>query len=208
MSINYKLKSALEQFISVVTRTRAKFNTLVISNCFYEFGTKSTIVPPFRFKNLYQIKVSKHVTINQNCWIQVIGKNDNNDIPKVTIGNYTSIGMGSTITAAKSIIIGDYVSTGRYVFISDHLHEYRDVLQPIKLQGVAKVQEVIIGSGTWIGQGAVILSGALIGKNCVIGANAVVNSVIPDYSVAAGIPARIIKRYNFAKQCWLGEAMK
>jgi acetyltransferase-like isoleucine patch superfamily enzyme len=55
---------------------------------------------------------------------------------------------------------------------------------------------VIIGDGSWIGAGSVILPGSEIGKHVAIGANSVVNSVIPDYSVAVGTPARVVKRYS------------
>ena len=52
-----------------------------------------------------------------------------------------------------------------------------------------------IGDGSWIGTGSVVLPGATIGKHCTIGANSVVTGDIPDYSVAVGAPARVIKRY-------------
>ena len=55
---------------------------------------------------------------------------------------------------------------------------------------------VTIGDGSWIGAGSVILPGARIGKHVAIGANSVVNGEIPDFSVAVGTPARVIKRYS------------
>ena len=61
--------------------------------------------------------------------------------------------------------------------------------------------KVRIGSGSWIGENACIL-GVIIGKQCVIGANSVVTKDIPDYSVAVGIPAKVIKKYNFETQQW------
>jgi len=54
-------------------------------------------------------------------------------------------------------------------------------------------QPVRIGAGSWIGYGSVVLPGAHIGRHVVIGANSVVTGTIPDYSVAAGVPARVIK---------------
>ncbi|WP_289818532.1 DapH/DapD/GlmU-related protein, partial [uncultured Duncaniella sp.] len=60
---------------------------------------------------------------------------------------------------------------------------------------------VRIGEGSWLGVGVSVL-GANIGRHCVIGANAVVTKDIPDYCVAAGIPARIIKRYDFDSREW------
>lgn len=54
---------------------------------------------------------------------------------------------------------------------------------------------VSIGDGSWLGFGAVVLPGARIGKHVTIGANSVVTGEIPDYSVAVGSPAKVIRRY-------------
>lgn len=59
-----------------------------------------------------------------------------------------------------------------------------------------------IGDGTWIGTNVVIVGNVHIGKNCVIGANSVVSTNIPDYSVAVGSPAKVVKRYNFENKQW------
>jgi acetyltransferase-like isoleucine patch superfamily enzyme len=52
-----------------------------------------------------------------------------------------------------------------------------------------------VGNGSWIGHGSVILPGAQIGEHVTIGANSVVTGVIPSFSVAAGNPAKVIRRY-------------
>jgi acetyltransferase-like isoleucine patch superfamily enzyme len=54
---------------------------------------------------------------------------------------------------------------------------------------------VTIGDGSWLGHGTVVLPGASIGRHVVVGANSVVTGVIPDFSVAVGSPARVIRRY-------------
>lgn len=122
----------------------------------------------------------------------------------LTIGNNTEIGNHSTISAYNEIQIGDGVLTGPHVFIADHNHNYENPNKPIYTQGV-KIQtnsKVKIGYGTWIGTNAVIVGNVQIGKNCVIGANSVVTKDIPDYSVAVGSPAKVIKRYNFENKQW------
>jgi len=68
-------------------------------------------------------------------------------------------------------------------------------------QRVRFKREVKIGEGSWIGESACII-GARVGKNCVIGANAVVTSDIPDYSVAVGVPAVVIKQFNQQVKKW------
>ena len=61
---------------------------------------------------------------------------------------------------------------------------------------------VTIDDGTWIGEKVCILPGVTIGKKFIIGAGAVVNKSIPDYSMAAGVPAKVIKKYNFKTHSW------
>lgn len=62
---------------------------------------------------------------------------------------------------------------------------------------------LMIDDGTWLGTNVVIVGNVHVGKHCVIGANSVVTKDIPDYSVAAGIPAKVIKRYDFEKEEWV-----
>ena len=64
------------------------------------------------------------------------------------------------------------------------------------LQGINRIAPVIIGNHSWLGQNVVVLPGVTIGEHCVIGANSVVRSPIPDYCVAVGAPARVVRRFN------------
>jgi acetyltransferase-like isoleucine patch superfamily enzyme len=134
--------------------------------------------------------------------MQVVGAKHNNSEPAIIIGDCVSLGMDSTVSATKKIIIKDHVFTARNVYISDHEHEYRDISRPIGEQGIANIAEVKIGAETWIGQNAAILPGVTIGRHCIIGANSVVNCDIPDYSIAVGVPAKVIRFYNPEKRCW------
>lgn len=61
----------------------------------------------------------------------------------------------------------------------------------------------MIGDGSWLGKNVVVIGNVSIGKNCVIAANSVVTKDVPDYSIAAGIPARVIKRYDFDRKEWV-----
>ena len=115
--------------------------------------------------------------------------------PVVTIGDRCLIGRGSGIVGHFSIIIGNDVWTGHHVYITDQNHGYEDITRPISQQTQPE-RAVVIGDGSWLGYGAVVLPGVTIGKHCVIGANSVVTSDIPDFSVAVGVPARVIRRYD------------
>ena len=115
--------------------------------------------------------------------------------PVVRIGDRCLIGRGSGIVGHFGIDIGHDVWTGHHVYITDQNHGYEDVDLPISMQTQPE-KLVTIGDGSWIGAGSVILPGARIGKHVAIGANSVVNVEIPDFSVAVGTPARVIKRYS------------
>lgn len=114
--------------------------------------------------------------------------------PVIRIGDRCLIGRGSGIVAHFSIDIGDDVWTGHHVYITDQNHGYEDVTIPISRQSQPE-QAVRIGNRSWIGHGSVILPGVTIGHHVVIGANSVVTRDIPDYSVAVGAPAKVVRRY-------------
>jgi acetyltransferase-like isoleucine patch superfamily enzyme len=114
--------------------------------------------------------------------------------PVVTIGDRCLIGRGSGIVGHFSIEIGNDVWTGHNVYITDQNHGYEDVTRPISQQSQPE-RAVKIGDGSWLGYGSVVLPGVTIGEHCVIGANSVVTRDVPSFSVAVGVPARVIKKY-------------
>ena len=116
-------------------------------------------------------------------------------MPVVRIGDRCLIGRGSGIVGHLAIEIGNDVWTGHHVYITDQNHGYHDVSRPISLQTQPE-KPVTIGDGSWLGHGTVVLPGAKIGKHVVVGANSVVTGELPDYSVAVGAPARVIRTYE------------
>lgn len=125
----------------------------------------------------------------------------------IRLGDDIRIQYGSTLSSARSIEIESHVNFGPYCFITDHNHTFEDIEVPIIHQDplMTKVPldaKVLIKSGTWIGTKVTIAGSVTIGKHCVIGANSVVTKDIPDYSVAAGIPAKVLKQYNFETKKW------
>ena len=121
--------------------------------------------------------------------------------PVVKIGDRCLIGRGSGIVGHLSIDIGDDVWTGHHVYITDQSHGYADISRPISQQSQPE-SAVSIGEGSWLGHGVVVLPGAKIGKHVAVGANSVVTGELPDYCVAVGSPARIIKQYS-QKDGWI-----
>jgi acetyltransferase-like isoleucine patch superfamily enzyme len=114
--------------------------------------------------------------------------------PVLRIGDRCVIGRGSHVVAHYSIVIGDDVFTGPYVYITDQNHTYTDPGVPIGRQWPANTA-VSIGSGTWLGAGVIVLPGAAIGRNVVVAAGSVVRGVVPDRCVVAGVPARVVREY-------------
>jgi lipopolysaccharide O-acetyltransferase len=64
------------------------------------------------------------------------------------------------------------------------------------------IKDVIIGEGVWLGQRVCVLPGVTIGAHSIIGAGGIVTRDIPPYSIAVGIPAKVIKIWNFERKCW------
>jgi acetyltransferase-like isoleucine patch superfamily enzyme len=115
--------------------------------------------------------------------------------PVLQVGDRCVIGRGSHIVAHHSLVIGDDVFTGPYVYITDQNHGYADPAVPIGRQLPVNAA-VRIGSGSWLGAGAVVLPGACVGRNVVIAAGSVVRGTVPDWCVVAGVPARVVRTYR------------
>ena len=124
---------------------------------------------------------------------------------KIVIGEGSDIGTRNRITG--NVIIEKECLFGPDNYISSMDHNYEDITQSVLKQGVSAVcknghHEIVIGEGSWIGTHVAIIGDVHIGKHCVIGANSVVTKDIPPYSIAVGIPAKVIKKYNSEKKIW------
>ncbi len=146
---------------------------------------------PFRnLESVNRIRVGAGSKIRQHAWFTVgpecavqIGQN-------VSIGRYFGLsGVGSSITIEDDVLISERV------FITESYHTLPDATYPVRHQSHS-IGPVHIGRGTWIGIGVAIMPGVTIGKHCVIGANSVVTHDVPPYTVAAGVPAKVIRRLD------------
>jgi acetyltransferase-like isoleucine patch superfamily enzyme len=178
--------------------------TQFIKHRFYNFG-KSKIIFPFKTKLEHMISIGDGTIINKYGWIQgqnVCNKDSHHDGLAITIGNNCYIGHHVHIIGSSSIIIEDNVLIADRVFLQDCSHSWEDVTTPIKDQPIKFIGEIKIKSGSWIGENVTILPRVTIGKNSIVGANSVVTKSVPDYSIAVGNPAKIIKNYNFENKKW------
>jgi acetyltransferase-like isoleucine patch superfamily enzyme len=166
------------------------------------YDYSSTIYNAIRINGHAHISIGRKVFVHSGVWLEVYkGSNKN---PILEIGDNTTIGNFNQITAINKVVIKESVLIADGVYIADNTHEYARTDIPIVEQGIEEKREVIIERGAWIGRNAIIL-GAKVGKNSVIGANSVVLHDVPDYCVAAGSPARIIKRFDFDAGTWKKE---
>lgn len=126
---------------------------------------------------------------------------------KLQIGNNCLLGEYGIYNVFADLIIGNNVMTADRVSFVTNIHDYKDIITPIKRQ-TSTSDLIIIGDGTWIGMNVTILAGSYIGKNCVVAAHCVVKGIYPDYCVIGGIPSRIIKKYNDLTEKWEKEEMR
>jgi acetyltransferase-like isoleucine patch superfamily enzyme len=171
------------------------------SSRFSRLGSGSILQSPFRVDGAEGISVGEKTVFQRGVWLYCCGI-DSEIKAQLKIGKGCVFGYNNHITSVQDVVIGDYVLTANNVYISDNLHGYEDIERPIMCQQVNFKAAVSVGSGSWIGENVCII-GAKVGRNCVIGANAVVTKDIPDYSVAVGSPAKVIKQYCFENKIWV-----
>ncbi|MEV6651725.1 acyltransferase [Streptomyces sp. NPDC051219] len=115
--------------------------------------------------------------------------------PILLLGDGVVLGRGSHVIADTRVTIGDNTYCGPYVYITSTNHSYDDPHEPVGKQW-PRTDPVEIGPGCWLGTGAVVLPGARLGRNVVVAAGAVVRGQVPDHTVVAGAPARIVRSWD------------
>ncbi|MBX9253870.1 acyltransferase [Desmonostoc muscorum CCALA 125] len=187
-----------------------KLRNLVYRTIFAQIGSQVYIQNGVEFNGTSCIEIGSGVYIFQGVRLDARG-HKNNRIHlgnRVAIERYVDIGCLSdtcihidedTFIAPNVCIEGPGdIKIGKHCMIAAHSgiyannHNFADPIQPIKYQGVTR-KGIVIEDDCWLGHGVTVLDGVTIGKGCVIGAGAVVNKDIPPFSIAVGIPARVIK---------------
>lgn len=172
------------------------FFTGLYKNCFGSFGSGSVLAKDVQLIKPHRIFIGNNVSIMKGA---VLGTVEHGTIQ---FGNNVSLGEYSHITAKGKIKIGNNLLTGRYILISDNSHgssTFEDMqLAPIDREIVSK-GDIEIGDNVWLGDRVTVLGGVKIGNGAIIGANSVVTRDIPCYSVATGVPAKVIKQNDLEK---------
>lgn len=164
-----------------------------------KLGSRSCIYKPLQIDHANTISIGTKVFVGHNSWLM---GSETQDSKGLIIKDNTIIGHFAHIIAYREVIIENDVLLADKVFISDCSHNYKGADIPIQNQGISFIKPVLIGEGSWLGEN-VCVCGADIGKHCVIGANSVVTKDIPDYCVAVGSPAKIIKKYDEKLAEWV-----
>jgi lipopolysaccharide O-acetyltransferase len=199
--IKENLRKSLSNYLRL--KEKAKYNT---QNPFGVFiGKNSFFEEPMQIDGGKYIKIGNQSSVGQGAWLGAIDKyNSQKFTPSLSIGNNVRIGNFACITCIDEIIIEDGCLFSEYAYISDHFHGFDPSIgveparQPLFSKGKVK-----IGKDSFIGYRATILSGVSLGKNCVVGAHSVVTKSFPDYSMVAGVPAKLIKKYSFDQNKWI-----
>jgi len=139
-----------------------------------------------------RLELGEHTLFEPNVWITAPEQ------ARVRIGSDTFLNQGVMVAAHELVEIGDHCMFANGCFIADANHRFEDLETPITWQGFTTKGPTRIGDNVWCGANVVITSGVTVGERCVIGANSVVLEDLPPYSIAAGVPARVLREIEAA----------
>lgn len=157
-------------------------------------GKNSVIISPIQLSCPLRIEVGNDVFIWDNARINVIEQYyDFHYEPELILEDGVTIGQNCHIVCCNSIVLKKGATLGPCVTLADAHHGYEDLKIPIMRQQM-KSSPIVIGENSLINSHCFVSQGVKIGKECFIGAGSVVVNDIPDYSVAVGNPARVIRQ--------------
>lgn len=185
---NPKVKRLLDWLIMNQRDARPRWYVRLLAPLYQHRGRGSKIywsvrmdTPPYRRFSLGK----KSVVESYSCI--------NNAVGDIIIGDHTRIGIHNTIIGP--VTIGSHVNLAQGITVTALNHNYSDTTKRIDEQGVS-TKPVIIGDDVWIGANAVILPGVTIGSHVVVAAGTVVTKDVPENTIVAGVPAKVIRTVN------------
>jgi acetyltransferase-like isoleucine patch superfamily enzyme len=138
-----------------------------------------------------RLEIGAHTLLEPNVWITMPGD------ARVRIGSGTFLNLNNMVAAVESVEIGDHCMFANGCFITDGNHRFDDPDTPVPYQGFTTKGPTRIGDNVWCGANVVITSGVTVGDRCVIGANSVVTQDLPPRSIAAGVPAKVLREIEY-----------
>jgi len=198
--INISKLMSLIQAYGVIGSTRLFFN-LVASRIL--FPGARIVRWPFYIRREGNLQIGKGFSSGPGLILETFGRKSS-----LTIGRDVKTYHNFHVGAVNCVSIGNRVLIASGVYISDHSHgNYSENCQsdptvpPFERELFSK--PVIIGDDVWLGENVCVLPGVIIGNGAIVGAGSVVTKSIPSYSIAAGVPAKCIKKYNFYLKKWI-----
>jgi acetyltransferase-like isoleucine patch superfamily enzyme len=134
-----------------------------------------------------RLEVGANVLLEPGVWLTAPAPG------RIRLGEGTFLNLGVQIAAVELVDIGAHCMLANGCFVSDGSHRFDDPRRPVPWQGFTTKGPTRIGDNTWCGAHVVVTSGVTIGERCVIGANSVVTRDLPPFSIAAGVPARVLR---------------
>lgn len=165
-------------------------------------------ITPFAFPRGKGVRVSRQARLDVHLFNPFsLGKEViiesrtvlNNGMGPLHIDDGSFIGISNVLIGP--VHIGKDVITAQHIVMSGMNHGYEDIHTPIWKQP-STTAPIVVGDNSWIGANVVITAGVTVGKHCVIAGGSVVTRDIPDYSVAVGNPARVVKQFNHETGEW------
>lgn len=164
-------------------------------------GRDSYIYNPMIICGAKKISIGNNVKILDNARISIYDNEEDKIVIQIDDGCY--IGYNFSILAKAKVHIENNVLIASNVLISSENHGIDPESDLYYMKQSLEGKDVRIGEGTWIGEKVCVLPGVNIGKKCVIGAGSIVTKSIPDYSIAVGNPAKVVKKYDFDLHEWI-----
>lgn len=186
-------------FVSRINRCFTKLYSYTISLRLNKKSSNIYVEYPIYLRGESNITVGSNFTTHKRLRLETYSSFQGVDFsPTISIGNNVCINYDCHIGAINKIVIGNNVLIASRVFITDHFHGQVQTLEEMNIppsqRPLYSKGPVIIGDNVWIGENVSILPNVRIGSGAVIGANSVVSKDIPDYAIACGVPAKIIKQ--------------
>jgi acetyltransferase-like isoleucine patch superfamily enzyme len=112
----------------------------------------------------------------------------------ITIGAHTHLQPGCILNALVSnIVIGSNCMIGAHCAFMPYQHGFTDCSRPMNKQPLTSRGDIVLEDDVWLGVRVTVMDGVVIGQGAIIGAGAVVTKDVPPYTIAAGVPARVIR---------------
>jgi lipopolysaccharide O-acetyltransferase len=172
---------------------RARLTRPYWSRRFHSFGAATIVHRPGGVFGPQLIAIGSHSLILAGTYLSVETPAWHRPAPVLRIGDRVGIRPYCMISASEQIVIEDDVIIGAFSSVIDSDHTFAEGRPNVMHNSVASAP-IRIGRGTWLAERVAVLKGSDIGRCCIVGANSVVRGELPDYSIAAGAPARVIGR--------------